>query len=207
MNEKKIVVPGDFLTSEIKKLGSNVYINNNKIYSSVIGILSESPEYISVIALNGAYTPSAGDGLICVVKQEAATGYVLEFNSPTDTYLPKSTLRRNLDVGTVIFARIANISDNDSIELDNINILPVGTIYSTSCVKVPRIIGKNESMLNILKENTQSNIVVGKNGWIWFSSKNPKLLVRALDLVVKNSQKSNLTNSVKEFLEKNKTKW
>jgi len=206
MNEKKIVVPGDLLTSDVKKLGANVYIENNKIYSSVIGILSETPDYISVIALNGTYVPNIGDGLIFVVKQEVATGYVLEYNSPSDTFLQKSILRKKLNLGTVIFARIANISDNDSLELDNINILPRGSIFNTSAVKVPRLIGKNESMLNLLKNLTESNIVVGRNGWIWYSSKNPLLLNRAFNLIIKNSQKSNLTNNVKEFLEKNTSK-
>ena len=52
MNEKKIVLPGDLISDQRKKLGSNVYQQDNKIYSSVIGILHESEEYISVIALN-----------------------------------------------------------------------------------------------------------------------------------------------------------
>jgi exosome complex component RRP4 len=203
MDTKKIVIPGDLLTTQKKKLGQNVYQEKDGIYSSVIGILSESVDYVSVIALNGSYIPTIGDPILAVVKAEIVNGYFLDYNSSGELYLQKTIISKELKIGTVIFARIKNINESDSIELDNINILPVGSLYSTSPVKVPRLIGKNDSMLNLFKEYTQSSILIGKNGWVWYISKKPALLERAIDLVVNNSQKSNLTNSIKEFLEKN----
>jgi len=201
--DKKIVIPGDLLSIEKKKLGQNTYLEDGKIYSSVIGLVSENPEYISVIALNGSYTSTIGDGIIAVVKSEIVNGYFLDFNSPGEIYLQKSVLSKELKLGSVIFARIKNINESNSIELDNINVLPQGYIYSTSPVKVPRLIGKNDSMLNLFKIYTESSIVIGKNGWVWYISKKPLLLEKALNLVVNNSQKSNLTNTVKAYLEKN----
>ena len=203
MDTKKIVIPGDLLTTQKKKLGQNVYLENDAIYSSVIGILSESPYYVSVIALNGPYIPAIGDAIIAVAKAEIVNGYFFDINSSGEIYLQKSVISKELKIGNVIFARIKNINESDSIELDNINVLPVGSLYSTSPVKVPRLIGKNDSMLNLFKEYTQSSILIGKNGWIWYVSKKPDLLEKAINLVVNNSQKSNLTNSIKEFLEKN----
>jgi exosome complex component RRP4 len=201
--DKKIVIPGDLLTTEKKKLGQNTYIEKDSIYSSVIGLVSENPEYISVIALNGPYMPIVGDGILGVVKSEIVNGYFLDYNSPGEIYLPKSSLSRELKIGSVIFARIRNITESDSIELENVNILPQGYIFDTSPVKVPRLIGKNDSMLNLFKQYTESSIVIGKNGWVWYISKKPQLLEKAMNLVVNNSQKSNLTNTIKEYLEKN----
>jgi len=205
MTEKKIVVPGDLLTEQRKKLGTNVYMHNDKVYSSVVGILSESNDYVSVIALNGPYSAHIGDGIVAIVKDEMVNGYLLDYNSSSDVFIQKSKISKVLKIGTVIFARIGDINDNDSLELDNINVLPNGRIFSTSPVKVPRLIGKNDSMLNLFKEHGNANVVVGKNGWIWYMSEKYNLLERAFNLVVKNSQKSNLTNSIKEFLEKNKS--
>jgi len=201
--DKKIVIPGDLLSLEKKKLGQNTYLENDKIYSSVIGLVNENQEYVSVIALNGPYLPIVGDAILGIVKSEIVNGYFLDYNSPGEIYLPKSSLSKELKIGSVIFARIKNISESDSIELDNINILPRGYIFNTSPVKVPRLIGKNDSMLNLFKQYTESSIVIGKNGWVWFVSKKPQLLEKALSLVVNNSQKSNLTNTIKEYLEKN----
>ncbi|NCP71835.1 hypothetical protein GW835_00370 [archaeon] len=204
--EKKIVVPGDLITDQVKKLGQNVYFENNKIYSSIIGILSESNDFVSVIPLNGPYSPISGDGIIAVVKDEVLNGYILEYNSFDDSFLLKSNIRKELAIGTVVFLRIKNIADNGSLEFDNINILPKARVFQTSPVKIPRLIGKNESMLNLFKEHLGGNIVIGKNGWIWYNSEDVSLAKRAFSLVVKNSQKSNLTNSVKDFFEKNKLK-
>jgi len=205
--EKKIVVPGDLITDQVKKLGQNVYFENNKIYSSIIGILSESNDFVSVIPLNGPYSPVVGDGIVAVVKDEVLNGYILEYNSFDDSFLLKSNIRKELSIGTVVFLRIKNIADNGSLEFDNINILPKARVFQTSPVKIPRLIGKNESMLNLFKEYLGGNIVIGKNGWIWYNSEDVSLAKRAFSLVVKNSQKSNLTNSVKDFFEKNKLKW
>ncbi len=201
--DKKIVVPGDLLTLEKKKLGQNTFLENDKVYSSVIGLVTENTEYISVIALNGPYLPVVGDAILGIVKSEIVNGYFLDYHSPGEIYLPKSTLSKELKIGSVIFAKIRNITESDSIELENVNVLPQGYIFNTSPVKVPRLIGKNDSMLNLFKQYTESSIVIGKNGWVWFVSKKPQLLEKAMSLVVNNSQKSNLTNTIKEYLEKN----
>lgn len=204
MNEKKIVIPGDFLTDQVKKLGANVYLENNTIYSSVVGILSSRDDFVSVIPLNGVYVPTEGDGIIAVVKDEVLNGYILEYNSFDDSFLTKNSINKTLKKGTVIFLRVKNIADNGSLEFDNINILPKGRVFQTSPVKVPRLIGKSESMLNLFKEYLKCNIVIGKNGWLWHTAENIYLAESAFSLVVNNSQKSNLTNSIKEYFEKNK---
>lgn len=202
--EKKIVIPGEVITNQVKKLGTNVFLENGKIFSSVVGLVSETNDFVSVIPLNGPYTPIEGDGIIAVVKDEVLNGYILEYNSFDDSFLLKSILKKELSKGTIIFLRIKNIADNGSLEYDNINILPKGRVFQTSPVKIPRLIGKNESMLNLFKEYLGGNIVIGKNGWVWYNCENVNLSERAFSLVVNNSQKSNLTNSMKEFFEKNK---
>ncbi|MFH0906110.1 MAG: KH domain-containing protein [archaeon] len=201
---RQIVVPGDLLTTERKKLGENVYFENNAVYSSVLGILASNETSVSVIALNGVYVPQIGDGILALVKSENSLGYALELNSVTDSFIPKSILTKPLKIGTVLFVRIKNINSNDSIELDNINVLPDGNIIKVSSVKVPRLIGKNDSMLNILKNYTECNIVIGKNGFIWYSGKSTQLLEKAINLIINNSQKSNLTDSIQGYLEKEK---
>lgn len=199
---KRIVTPGELITDKRKKLGDNIYLKENKIYSSVLGILNESDDYVSVVALNGPYIPRVGDGVIGVVKNVTQVGYVIDIKTNQDCFFPKSLLTKELAKGQILFARVK--STNDSVDLENINILPKGNLISVPSVKIPRIIGKNESMLNVLKNNTESNMLVGKNGWIWYVSKNPILLETAINLIITNSQKSNLTNTIEEYLKKSK---
>lgn len=199
---KRIVTPGELITDKRKKLGDNIYLKENKIYSSVLGILNESDDYVSVVALNGPYIPRVGDGVIGIVKNVTQVGYVIDIKTNQDCFFPKSLLTKELAKGQILFARVK--STNDSVDLENINILPKGNLISVPSVKIPRIIGKNESMLNVLKNNTESNMLVGKNGWIWYVSKNPILLETAINLIITNSQKSNLTNTIEEYLKKSK---
>jgi len=122
MNEKRIVVPGELLSDQKKKLGDNVYVHDGNIHASVVGILSESNDYISVIALNGPYIPTVGNGVVCVVKSEISNGYFLEYNSLGELFLPRSMINKQLKLGDVIFARVSNITENDFVDLDNINV-------------------------------------------------------------------------------------
>jgi exosome complex component RRP4 len=197
---KKIVVPGDFITDQRKKLGSNVYLKENKVYSSILGILSESNDYVSVIPLNGPYIPKEKDAIVGIVKSENMSGYLIDINLANDCFFPKSLLKKQLQVEDVLFARIKEVSD--SVDLENINLLPKGRVIQVPSVKIPRIIGKNDSMLKVLKENTESNIVIGRNGLIWYYSKDPLILEKAINLIVKNSQKSKLTNYRDNYLKK-----
>lgn len=200
---KKIITPGELITESRKKTGDNVFIKENKIYSAVLGILNESNDFVSVVPLNGPYIPLKNDAIVCVIKQVTNNGYVIDVNSHSNCFLPKSLVSKELYVGQTLFAKVKETDGTEVTELENINILPEGNIIPVSAVKIPRIIGKNESMLNILKTHTQSNILVGKNGWIWCVSKNFKLLDSAIKLIVDNSQKPNLTNTIEEYLKKN----
>ena len=184
---KRIVIPGELITDQRKKVGENVFIKENKIYSSVLGLLNETDDYISIVPLNGPYIPQENDPVVCVVRNVTANGYIIDVNSHSDCFFPKSFVTRELKIGQILFARVKGVDGVEVSELDNINILPDGLIYSVSSVKIPRIIGKNDSMLNILKKYTFSNILVGRNGWIWYVSKNGILLEKALSLIVDNS--------------------
>lgn len=200
---KRIVTPGELITDKNKKVGGNVFIKDNCIYSSVLGILNESEDYVSIVPLNGPYVPEVNDAIVCIVKNVTSNGYVIDINAHNDCFFPKSLITKELRIGQMLFARVKGVDGSDITDLDNINILPVGNIIEAPSVKVPRIIGKNDSMLNVLKKYTLSNILVGRNGWIWSVSKNINLLEKAINMIILNSQKSNLTNTIEEYLKNN----
>ena len=54
---KRIVIPGEMVSDQRKRLGSNVFVADGKIYSKVIGITEESDEKASVVPLEGKYFP------------------------------------------------------------------------------------------------------------------------------------------------------
>ena len=80
-----------------------------------------------------------------------------------------------------------------------------GRIIDVSTHKVPRIIGKQGSMVVMIKDATKCNIVVGQNGWIWIDGEptNELLAIQTIRKIEKESHLSGLTDRIKEFLEKN----
>jgi len=70
--------------------------------------------------------------------------------------------------------------------------------------KVPRVIGKEGSMIYIIKEDTQCDIVVGQNGVIWIKgdSIDKELSAKeAIMFVTVRSYLEGLTDKTKSFLE------
>ncbi len=78
--DKKIVIPGDLLSDDVKKSGYGTYVKNDKIYSSLCGIESLKEDKVGVIPLAGAYIPldeRCGDrgGRYCGYSIQLDTGY------------------------------------------------------------------------------------------------------------------------------------
>ena len=77
-------------------------------------------------------------------------------------------------------------------------------MIEVSPAKVPRIIGKNGSMLKVLMDGSGSNLIVGRNGWVWAKGGNVQLFIEAVELIERESHLSNLTNRVAAFLKEKK---
>ena len=77
-----------------------------------------------------------------------------------------------------------------------------GMIVKVNPNKVPRVIGKEGSMVNLIKEETKCNITVGQNGLIWIHGdkiEDELLTKKAIMFVTEKSFVSGLTEEV--------TKW
>ena len=79
-----------------------------------------------------------------------------------------------------------------------------GRIIEVNPHKVPRIIGKQGSMVMMIKDATKCNITVGQNGLIWIDGEpmNELLALQTIRKIEKESHMSGLTDKIKEYLEK-----
>ena len=78
-----------------------------------------------------------------------------------------------------------------------------GQIVKITPSKVPRLIGKGGSMINLIKKMTQTRIIVGQNGWVWVSGRKEELERVAIEAILKVDRESHtqgLTDRVKELL-------
>jgi len=196
---KRIVIPGEMVSDQRKRLGSNVFVADGKIYSKVIGITEESDEKASVVPLEGKYFPQQDDVVIGVVSRVVFAGYGVNINSFVESFIPKSAMRDDLRLGDLVSSKISYVNELREAELGFPRKMFGGEVIEVTPVRTPRLIGKNGSMLELLRQGTGSEIVVGKNGRVWARNGNTEILRKVVKFINDNSYKSNLTSSVEAF--------
>lgn len=198
---KRIVVPGELITEERKRAGEHAFARGDRVFSDALGLVSEDGPVVSVVPLRGRYVPKTNDLIIGVVAQGVHNGYLLDINGFYLAFVYAKELRDPLNVGSVVSAKIMNVSETNEVELGFVRVFFGGEVFKVSPVKVPRMIGKNGSMLEVLKTGTQSNIMIGRNGLVWVKGGNTVLLSAGLKKIEAEAHLENLTDSVKAFLD------
>ena len=198
--EKKIVIPGDLIAEERKKLGQHVFIENGKIYSDALGISYPNSGTAYVVPLSGIYLPQRDDLVVGIVERETVKGYMVDINSIYSCYLSADKCRDRLEKGSIVSAKIDSVNEINEADLFDVRVFYGGTITRVIPAKVPRMIGKNGSMLAVLKEGTGCSLLVGRNGWVWSKGGDQKKLAKAIDLIESEAHLNNLTVKVEAFL-------
>lgn len=211
--EREFVIPGDKLVETMDYLpGRNCFRQGDGIFSKNIGLFSVSGRVVSVIPLSGIYIAKSGDMVIGEVTEIQNNGWIVNVNSLTDAFLPLSGTREYIDskadlsryfaIGDVLYAKINHASQNSihlSMDDSRARKLHSGRIIKVSSSKVPRLIGKQGSMILLIKGRTGCRISVGQNGFVWLEGEKEDVAIRAIDLVQKESYIGGLTDKVSEF--------
>src|SRR3989338_5958158 len=84
-----------------------------------------------------------------------------------------------------------------------------GIIVRVNPHRVPRIIGKEGSMIRLIKEASGCYVTVGQNGLIWIrgDSVEGKIFAKqAIEFIVENTTTDGLTDKVEQWLKENRPK-
>jgi exosome complex component RRP4 len=196
-----ILIPGDSL----KKKDINSYERENNYYSKYILLVNED----KTTKLFGYYMPEVNDIVIGKVIDVLSNGWLIDINSP---YVGKLSLKdTGIDpndlytYGDYILCQIVKMTKNKLIDLEikKKEKLNDGLILKVDPARIPRLIGKNSSMLNLIKEGLKIDIIIGKNGRVYLNGDINNVL-KAVDIIkfiINNSYKRGLTEKVKEILE------
>ena len=191
---KDIVVPGDKVDGKVE---SYVFKEGDSVYSMVLGVMDDKEGYGRIVPLNGKYFPQVEDYVVGVITDVKRGGYVLDINSPYDAFLAS---RRRYDNGAVIFAKVGDVSEVRSVSLTMDKQLYGGELMEIMAVKIPRVIGKKNSMVMLIKEKTNTDIYVGRNGRIWLKGGDMDKARRAILKIEKEAHTDGLTDRITEFL-------
>jgi len=219
VKDKDIVVPGEDLASGMDYLpGMGTYRDGENIVASRLGLCNITGRAIKIIPLSGQYMPKKGDTVIGKVIDVAISGWRLEINSAysamlsmkdaTSEYIERGAdLTKYYSIGEWVVATITNVTSQKLVDLTmrgpGLRKLVGGRIFKVNANKVPRIIGKQGSMVTLIKEYTDTRITVGQNGMIWIDGEDPKkeiLAVNTIKQIEKQSHISGLTEKIEKSL-------
>jgi len=201
MSERKIVVPGEQIADTAVRLPGG-YAKDGKTYATLVGLLDETGKYIP---LESNYKPMMGDVVVGMITDARHAGYSVDLLLPQEGFIPARTIRITLQLGDFVVAKIRKIERSGMAEVGEVRRLPAGKIVEFPSSKIPRLIGKKSSMLDILRTNSGGDIVVGNNGYVWMSEKcNIPLLLNALEMIRAKAHKPGLTDTMTKFFAENK---
>lgn len=216
IKEKEFVIPGDVVAEGMDYLpAGGVFREKDKIIAEQIGIVHVDNRLIKLIPLTGVYKPKPGDVVIGQVVNIGFNGWsmdigfsnlaLLSIRDATSEFIErKSDLTRYFDFEDYIVAKISNVGKGNLIDLTmkghGLMKLRDGMLIDVSPSKVPRIIGKQGSMITMLKQLSGCMIYVGQNGKVWISGDNCEKLIEAIRLIEKESHVPGLTEKIEKLL-------
>ena len=218
--ERKIVIPGEVIISGEDYLpGEGTEKKGKDIVAIRYGLAEESGRLVKVIALSGVYQPRKGNVVIGKVENMTFNGWLIDIDSPLTAflsvaevprYVTKGELNEVMDIGDMVVAKIYSISGRGidlTVKSRGLGKIDEGIIVKINSNKVPRVIGKEGSMINLIKNETGCNITVGQNGLIWIKGNKTEdelFVKKAIEYVTQRSFAHGLTEELKKWFDKEK---
>jgi exosome complex component RRP4 len=217
-SKRKIVVPGELIVSGEDYLpGEGARRQDEKIFATRFGLAEEAGKVVRVISIFGTFIPRKSNVIIGRVTDITFNGWLIDIDSASNSFLsieevPRFINRNEMDqflaIGDVLSAKIWSVKSK-GIDLvlkgKGLGKLEGGFIFRIIPSRVPRVIGREGSMINLIKDKTSCNITVGQNGWIWI--KGPSIdeevkARKAIEFVADKVHVSGLTEKVEAWFDK-----
>jgi exosome complex component RRP4 len=218
--ERKVVVPGEIIVEGEDYLpGDSTEKRDGKIVALKYGLAEEQNNLIKIIPLSGVYIPRRGNVVIGEVENITSNGWVVDIGTSENAFLPlmevpkyvdKNSLEDTFDIGELMVAKIWSIGKRGidlSIKSRGLGKIEEGLVFKVNPNKVPRIIGKEGSMIKIIKEETGCNITVGQNGTVLIKGDkidDELFAKKAIMFITEKSFVSGLTDEVIKWFKEQK---
>jgi exosome complex component RRP4 len=214
--KREVVVPGQLLAEGRYRASFGTYDEDGKIYSSLVGLAELRGNTVKVVALDGAYIPKEGDLVIGIINIVAGNNWKVDIGGPYGASLhANNALRRPysddiseyMDIGDAISAEIIAFDRNSGPFLGmkgrGLRVLTDGMILEVSPAKIPRIIGRRGSMINMINDHLKIQTIVGQNGRIWIRAPNTEILrlaIKAFRTIEAQAHTNKLTDRISSML-------
>ena len=213
--DKRIVIPGEWLSNDPSLSGKGTYVKAGNVYASLCGLLVEKSR-LSVIPFAGPYIPAVDDLVIGYVTTVTPSNWIFDIGCPYEALLhvseyplrvPSEEMSQHFDVGDAVILRVRDVNEEMKIELTykdpSCRKLNSGVIIDIPVSKISRVIGRSGSMISMLKSKTGCSIFVGYNGRIVADgrSEDIRILTSAVRRIQEMAHLSGLTDRISQYID------
>jgi exosome complex component RRP4 len=213
--ERKLVIPGEtIITGDDYLPGDFTRKDGSDVVATRYGLAEISGRVVRIIPISGVFEPRRGNTVIGRIEDITFNGWIMDISGPYSAFLPlmesprfinRNDLSEFAGIGDVMSVKISSVKKGGvdlTLKSRGLGKLDGGRIIRINPNKVPRIIGKEGSMINLIKDNTRTEITVGQNGFIWIRGDNDgeNKAEEAINLIVEESSSSGLTDKIEKFL-------
>ena len=219
MTDRKVITPGEIIAEGENYLpGDGTERRGNAVVALRFGLVEEQNNLIKVIPLSGVYSPRRGNVIIGKVTNVTFNGWVIDIGCAENAFLPlmevprfvnKNALEEVMDINDAVVIKIIGINKRGidvTIKARGLGRIEGGMLLKINPHKVPRVIGKEGSMISLIKEKTNTNITVGQNGFVLVigdTTEDELKAKKAILFITEKSYVEGLTEKVNEWFEEN----
>lgn len=215
---REVVIPGEVIVKGEDVLpGDWTRKQDDEIIATRLGIVDKSDRLVKVIPISGVYIPRRGNIIIGEIKEITMRGWITNIKAPYDAflllkecpmYVNESEMQDVYNIGDLVVAKISKVG-RGSIDLTTkgrgLGKIKDGIIMKINPNRVPRVIGKEGSMIKIIKIASDCEVTVGQNGLVWIKGKSTEgelFAQKAIEFVIENTITEGLTEKVEAWLKK-----
>jgi len=219
ISKRTIVIPGEVIVSGEDYLpGEGVRREGDDVVANRFGMSEVSGRVVKVIPLSGAYIPRRNNVVIGRVTDITFNGWLIDVDWAGNAFLPiaesprfinQNEMDQFLAIGDMLSAKIWSIKGKGidlTIKGKGLGKLEGGFAFKVNASRVPRIIGREGSMIMLIKDKTGCSVSVGQNGWVWINGSDSASVFRArkaIEYVANNVHITGLTDHMEEWFNKN----
>jgi exosome complex component RRP4 len=213
---RTLVIPGETIVSGNSYLpGDGTYRDGEDVVAAKFGIPETNDKQVRIIPVSGAYFPRRGNTVIGTVVDVTFNGWLIDFGGSSNAFLSLNEVHRYvnrnelndfLDIGDSAVVKVWDVKAKGvdvSMKMRGFGKVEGGMLFNVNPNKVPRVIGREGSMVKMIKAATGVNITVGQNGVVWVKADDIEKELNAkkiVEFVVANATMSGLTEKTEDFI-------
>ena len=198
---QRIVVPGERLHDKPLRI-ENTISDDKGTYSCILGSFDEETKML--IPLEGLWQPKNGDTIVGMVEEDRGTTVTVNLSAPYRGLIISKFIEEDIRAGDTIVSTVKELEKGGTVILIRPKPLVGGKLIAIKPSKVPRVIGKGNTMVTQITNSTGTSVIIGLNGIIWLKGGNIDLATEVILKIEEEAHTSGLTDRIKQMLEANK---